>query len=91
MQVIKRDGRLQEFDMKKIETSILRASDDIEEPMTESDAHMIARDIEKVVRDKYDGKIEATLIHMLVLGELIEDGFGHVAKEYDQAFEEKED
>lgn len=87
MQVIKRDGRIQEFDMTKIETSIMRASDDIKEPMPQSDARVIAKDIAKLVGEKYDGKIDVKAIHILVMGDLIKKGFLRVANAYGEGYD----
>ena len=82
MKVIKRDGRLQEFDLGKIKTSISRASDDANQPFNKSDIHNLARHIEKYIENLNQDSIEADSIQKLVLSELEKQGFHMVAKFY---------
>ena len=46
MMVIKKDGRLDEFNLQKIVTSILNATNSSKEMLNESDIKIIAGDIE---------------------------------------------
>lgn len=82
MKVIKRDGRLQTFDLNKIKTSISRASDDAEQPFNESDIDNIAKGIEEGIEGLKVDTIDADTIQSLVLSELEKTGFNVVSKYY---------
>ena len=84
MKVIKRDGRLQEFDLSKIKTSIDRASEDAEQPLNESDIENLAKSIEKSLKNYQKGSIHSDIIQTFVLRELEGQGFKIVAKYYNQ-------
>ena len=84
MKVIKRDGRLQEFDLSKIKTSIDRASYDAEEPLNESDIENLARSIERGLKNYQKGSIHSDIIQNFVLRELENQGFKIVAEYYNQ-------
>lgn len=88
MKVIKRDGRLQEFDLNKIKTSIDRASDDARQPLNESDIEILARGIEKGLKNYQKEKIHSDIIQNFVLRELEKQGFGIVAKYYSEGKQE---
>ena len=46
MKVIKRDGRMQEFDIEKIQTSIVNAAHNVKDAtLNEADVKMIVNDI----------------------------------------------
>jgi len=82
MQVIKKDGRLQEFQLEKVAISMSRASDDIEEPLNESDVHVLSDKINKVIHENYKEKIMFSDIRKIVVDTLIEMGFSDVAESY---------
>ena len=84
MKVIKQDGRLQNFDLEKIKTSIYRASDDANEPLNTSDIENLARSIEKEIENIEKDTIHAYLIQSLVLNEIEKSGFHFVGKYYNQ-------
>lgn len=75
MKVIKRDGRRQDFDLDKIIRSIEAASDDVREPLTESDLHNIAKDIEKTIKDLGREEVLYSDIRKIVLDVLKKKDF----------------
>ncbi len=83
MKVIKQDGRLEDFDLNKIKTSIYRASDDAGEPLNSSDIENLARNIKKEIVNHQED-IHSYLIQSLVLGEIERSGFHSVGKYYNQ-------
>ena len=87
MIVVKRDGREQEFTQRKISTSILNASDEIGQSMNRGDIKNVGGAIEKTISTKFDGRIHAADLHMIVLKTLDEFGFAAVAKAYDGSHE----
>lgn len=84
MKVVKRDGRLQDFDLNKIKTSIDRASDDARQPLNESDIANLARSIEKGLKNYQKESIHSDVIQKFVLLELEKQGFKLVAEYYEQ-------
>ena len=84
MKVIKRDGRLQEFDLSKIKTSIDRASDDARQPLNESDLENLARSIQKDLKNYQKESIHSDIIQKFVLLQLEKHGFKVVAEYYSQ-------
>jgi len=84
MKVIKRDGRLQNFDLSKIKTSIYRASDDASQPLNESDIDNVAKSIEKSLKNYQKDSIHSDIIQKFVLRELEKQGFKIVAEYYNQ-------
>ncbi|MCB2297236.1 ATP cone domain-containing protein [Clostridium tagluense] len=84
MKVIKRDGKLQEFDLIKIKTSIHRASCDAIQPLNESDIENVAKSIEKGLKNYQKENIHSDIIQKFVLRELEKQGFKVVAEYYNQ-------
>ncbi|MCX7694653.1 MAG: ATP cone domain-containing protein [Caloramator sp.] len=82
MQVIKRDGTLQEFDINKIIKSLQAASDDVGEPLNESDLHNIAKDIENELKGLGKDEVSFEIIRKMIADILNKEGFKDVAKAY---------
>lgn len=82
MKVIKQDGRLQSFDIRKIKTSIYRASDDANQPLNTSDIENLARSIESEIKNHHEDTIQSYLIQSIVLSEIEKSGFDLVGKYY---------
>ena len=82
MKVIKRDGRLQDFDLNKIKTSISRASDDADQPFNISDIDNLAKGIEVAIEKLQKNTVGVEIIQNLVLMELENAGFNVVSKYY---------
>lgn len=82
MKVIKRDGSLQEFDIDKIIKSIRAASDDIGEPLNESDLHNIGKDIEGEIKGLGKEEVSFEIIRRKIVDILNKEGFKDVAKAY---------
>lgn len=82
MKVIKRDDRIQKFDLNKIKTSIYRASDDADQPLNESDIQNLAKDIEINIKDLQKDTVSFDIIQELVLTQLEKSGFNILAKFY---------
>ncbi|MFA9397285.1 MAG: ATP cone domain-containing protein [Clostridiaceae bacterium] len=82
MNVIKRDGRIQEFDIKKVRTSFQNASDDAKMPFTKSDIDVLVENVEDNL-NKTDIKIISVKeIQEASYNAMIESGFKTVAKFY---------
>lgn len=84
MKVIKKDGRIQEFDIDKIKITLGYVSDEVKQPLTFSDIDMVARKVERAVLESNDNTIHSSDIQKIVLKELKEAGFNYIAKRYDE-------
>lgn len=85
MKIIKKDGRLQEFDKRKIFTSLDNASDDVEGvTLNESDIKVLVQDIcNKLESFRGDGNPSSSYeIRGVILDVLKRDGFTLVAKAF---------
>lgn len=85
MMIIKKDGRLQEFDERKIYTSIANASRDIQGmSFNESDIRIIVQDVtKKLNKIRKDNSPSSTYEIRGVLTEtLVTNGFGAILKSF---------
>ena len=85
MIVIKRNGSRQEFDEAKIRSSIEITSDEIKQPMSSGDLNYAVKAIVKRIKEGGRDEVRSRDIHMIVVGELICEGFYDVAKAYDES------
>lgn len=84
MQVIKKDGRVQELEANKIKVSILNATNETKALLNESDINVIVKDIIKVIenlRSQY-GNTSSYEITGIVVEVLKRDGFEEVVSSY---------
>ena len=86
MKIIKKDCRLEEFNIGKIKTSIENAGRDSETILNESDIKILLEDIEKVlslIKVNRDTTSSYEVIG-IILDILRKDGFNNVLKSYVQ-------
>lgn len=84
MKIIKKDGRLEEFNIGKIKTSIENAGRDSETILNESDIKILLEDIEKVlnlIKVNRDTTSSYEIIG-IILDVLRKDGFNNISKAY---------
>lgn len=84
MKIIKKDGRIEEFNVKKIRTSIENAARDNESMLNESDLKIITSDIENaLLKIRKDTLITSSYEVIGVIFEILKrDGFNSVLKSY---------
>ncbi|WP_139903487.1 ATP cone domain-containing protein [Clostridium thermarum] len=82
MKVIKKDRRIQDFDLRKTVLSIERASDDLNESINESDAENIANSITRELNKLGINMIESYKIKDIIIQVLQELGFNGLANIY---------
>ena len=84
MKIIKKDGRIEEFNIKKVKTSIENAARDSESMLNESDLKIITSDIEKtLLKIRKDTLITSSYEVIGVIFEILKrDGFNSVLKSY---------
>lgn len=84
MLVIKKNGNFQNFETNKMKLSMMGASDDIDEPLNESDLKILSDKVMKTINSNYSEKISSADIHKIVIDVLNENGFANVAKAYEE-------
>ena len=84
MQVIKKDGRLQELEANKSKVSILNATSETKSLLNESDINVLVKDIIKAIEDLRSeyGNTSSYEIIGVVVDILKKDGFEDVVSSY---------
>ena len=84
MKVIKKDGRLQDFDLEKIKISILSATNDSKELLNESDVKILVQDINSKMKEvrKDCEDTSSYEISGIVIAVLKRDGFSDIIEKY---------
>lgn len=85
MTVIKKDGRIQNFDVEKIRLSVANTSDDAKAPMSSSDLDLVIKDVLasiELVETKQH--ITTAMLRNFIIDSLIKFGFSKVAKHYSE-------
>lgn len=84
MDVLKRDGTVQTFDLDKIKSTLICTSNDIKQPLNESDLHNILNGIKKNIDNSFEAQISYKDIHNIVISNLEDIGFNNMARAYDE-------
>ena len=82
MKVIKRNGRVEEFDINKIKLTIQKASEETYQPFTGSDINNLSQAINSEVHKAGREQIKVSEILDILVSTLVELGFNDVAKFY---------
>ena len=83
MKVVKRDGRVDEFNEDKIKNAVLRAMNSVyEDPRNERDARLVAREVVKRIEGQGVDEITVEEIQDLVEDTLMDLGFKKAARAY---------
>ena len=82
MQVIKKNGSLQEFDKTKLERTIMGASDSIKQRLNSSDVQFLSENIERIIKSIRENNTSSYEVFAVVLYVLKTEGFVDVANSY---------
>lgn len=84
MKIIKKDGRLEEFSINKIKTSIENAAYDSHSFLNESDLNILVSDVVKTIKNiRKDSLITSSYeVIGIIFNVLMRDGFNNVLKAY---------
>ncbi|GAA0084452.1 ATP cone domain-containing protein [Clostridium sp. MB05] len=84
MKIIKKDGRLEEFNVKKIKTSIENAARDSGTMLNESDLKILVNDAEKtLLKTRKDSLITSSYEVIGVIFDILKrDGFNSILRSY---------
>ena len=82
MKIKKRNGKIEDFDKGKIVTSITNASDEVNEPLNESDIYIVTNAIYHDITNEKDEIISSEYIFQAIYTELKKIRFKEVAESY---------
>lgn len=82
MVIIKKDGRIEEFNISKIKHSILNASNEINQPLTDSDLKVIESEILNILKVLNREKTSSYEIFGIVSNVLNKLSFKTIGKSY---------
>ena len=84
MNIIKKDGRLEEFNIKKVKTSIENAARDSGAMVNESDLNILVNDVEKVLlKIRKDSLVTSSYEVIGTIFEILKrDGFNSILRAY---------
>lgn len=84
MKIVKKDGRLEEFNSKKIKTSIENSANDCDTVLNESDLKILVSDVEKtLINIRKDSLVTSSYEVIGAIFEVLKrDGFNNVLKAY---------
>ena len=84
MKIIKKDGRLEEFNINKIKTSIENAANDAGAFLNNSDLKILTSDVEKIILSiRKDINVTSSYeVTGVIFTTLMKDGFVKVLKAY---------
>lgn len=87
MNIVKKSGNVQEFSKEKLALSILRASDDIKQPLNNADVSYLVNIIEAVIKKIRSDNTSAYEVFAVTIHCLNKENFHLVAKSYFQGRE----
>lgn len=82
MKIIKKNGRVEKFEINKIKSTVSKASDDVKQPLTEGDLTSICRAIENKLKSMNRDLTSSYEVFGLIIIILKQEGFSKVADGY---------
>ena len=82
MNIIKKNGRVEEFDISKIKQSLLNVSAEINEPFTDGDIKIVESEVLNILKIINRGETSSYEIFAIVLHALKKLNFNDVGKSY---------
>ena len=82
MEIIKKNGRIEEFNISKVKRSILNASSEINQSLADADLNIIEKEVLKILKELKREKTSSYEIFAIVLNVLNKLNFNAVGKAY---------
>ena len=84
MNIIKKDGRIEEFKIEKLSTSLSNAASDLNFTLNKSDINIIAKDVEETLKSirKDNGETSSYEVIGVVIDTLKNEKFSDVLRAY---------
>lgn len=82
MMIIKKSGKLEEFNAEKLKAGIINASLDAKTPLNEADANLIIKEIKNIVFSIRENKTSTYEVFSITIDVLKKLGFKSIIKEY---------
>ncbi len=80
--IIKKSGKLEEFNAEKLKAGIINASLDAKTPLNEADANLIIKEIKNIVFSIRENKTSTYEVFSITIDVLKKLGFKSIIKEY---------
>ena len=85
MTIMKKDGRIQGFDIEKMRLSVANASDNANAPMSSSDINLVVKDVmESIEAVETQYHLNTAMLRKFIIDSLKKFGFTIVAKHYSE-------
>lgn len=82
MKIIKKNGRIEEFEVNKIKSTVSKASDDARQPLTQGDLTSLCRSIESKLKSMNRDLTSSYEVFGLIIIILKQEGFNKIADGY---------
>lgn len=82
MDIIKKNGRIEQFNISKIKRSILNASSEINQPLADADLNIIEKEVLNILKELKREKTSSYEVFAIVLNVLNNLNFNAVGKAY---------
>ncbi|MDR5588587.1 MULTISPECIES: ATP cone domain-containing protein [Clostridium] len=82
MNIIKKNGRIEEFQMSKIRQSILNASEEVTEPLSDAELKLIEKEVNNILCKLNRTETSSYEVFAICLNVLKELGFKAICKSY---------
>ena len=82
MNIIKKDGRIEEFKIEKLSTSLSNAASDLNFTLNKSDINIIAKDVEETLKSIRKDNGETSSYEVIVIDTLKNEKFSDVLRAY---------
>lgn len=82
MEIIKKNGRIEEFNISKVKRSILNASSEINQSLADADLNIIEKEVLKILKELKREKTSSYEVFAIVLNVLNNLKFNEVGKAY---------
>ncbi|WP_315081664.1 ATP cone domain-containing protein [uncultured Clostridium sp.] len=82
MNIIKKSGRIEEFQISKVRQSILNASEEVREPLSDAELKLIEKEVDNILSKLNRTETSSYEVFAICLNVLKELGFKAVCKSY---------
>mgnify|MGYP002783000400 CR=1 FL=1 len=82
MEIIKKSGRVEEFNPSKVKNSVFYASEEVKEPLTDSDLKLIEKEVIDILKHLGREKTSAYEVFAIVLNVLKKLEFNRIGRSY---------
>ena len=82
MEIIKKKGNIEEFNILKVKQSVMNVANEIGESLTDADLKVIQKNTEDILKSLKRDRTSSYEVFAIVLNVLSDLSFGNIAKAY---------